>query len=65
MYLSTMNPKQCIEKLIALGWRESDIGESIGVAQATINRIKHGQDAKYRVALALTALAKKAKRRAA
>jgi len=57
-----MNPKQCIEKLMALGWRESDIGESIGVAQATINRIKHGQEARYSVALALLDLAKKTRK---
>ena len=65
MYRTDMNPKQCIEKLMSLGWRESDIGGAVGVAQATINRIKHGQEARYSVALALLALAKKAKRRAA
>lgn len=59
--VSTMNPKQCIEKLMAAGWREADIGARIGVAQATINRIKTGETTatKYTTALALEALARK------
>jgi transcriptional regulator with XRE-family HTH domain len=62
-----MTPKYAIETLIARGWTEAAIAESVGVSQPTINRIKGGVIPAWDTGLALIDLAKRerAKKRSA
>jgi predicted GIY-YIG superfamily endonuclease len=60
-----MTPQFAVEALLARGWTQAQIAESVGVAQPTIYRIKSGVIPSWDVGTAVVNLAKteKAKRR--
>jgi len=52
-----MTPAVAIQKLIAAGLTEIEIGQKVGAHQSTINRIKRGQTPAWEVGAALVRLA--------
>lgn len=54
-----MNPQEAVLTLIKADWSEARIGQTVGISQSTINRVKQGKrSVKYEQGAALISLAR-------